>query len=204
MGCLSNSRNIFSPQKSLIHRGMDIILLSLCLLTTAAQVQGANITHCEDTGCKSYYSGEAQCVYVREANFTAIGREFDLTTVNNTSLCRGTTDDCCRCFRRLPPTPPPPPTCTDVDGSCNREFGGYGACIDVRYGNLTDIDIDVNPLENKCGATHEKCCLCFSMKTEVNLGLESWKTSSSSMSSTSELHRNTYGKGTRNSYFTGT
>jgi len=151
---------------------------------------------CVDTGCKSHFGEEAACVNVLHGNWSLINNEYKINTDYVSNLCRGSFDDCCRCFRRKIPTTTtttttttaptttttttttstttttptttrttPPVGCIDVDGSCRAAFGGAGACIDVRTGNLTDIDPEVTPLANKCGLGPEKCCECFKKKT---------------------------------------
>jgi len=165
-------------------------LLSLLLVSVGTQGQATESSKCTDTGCESYYDGGAACVYVLHGNWTQIGLEYYLNTPNLDGLCRGTADvDCCRCFRTriIEPTTTTTTTtttsttttttttttsttspvgCTDVDGHCRSAFNGSGLCIDVRQGDLADIDIYQQPLDGKCGAGSEKCCECFKMKTK--------------------------------------
>merc|ERR1712114_151445 len=99
---------------------------------------------CTDIGCKSHFGDEGECVYVLQGNWSLINQEYEINTDYVPNLCRGSFDDCCRCFRRKIPTTTtttttttsttttPPVGCIDVDGSCGAAFGGAGACIDIR------------------------------------------------------------------------
>jgi len=112
---------------------------------------------CKDSGCGAHFANqgvEAECVNVLHTNWTSLGATYNLSTATEDGLCGG---DCCRCLTRLSP-----PTCTDVRGSCLAEFGGAGSCIDVRTGDLSNIDITVKPRGGICGAL--ACCQCFKLK----------------------------------------
>jgi len=150
-------------------------LLSLLLVSVGTHGQTTGSPQCIDTGCKSYYDGDARCVYVLHGNWTQIGLEYHLHTPHLDGQCRGTEgENCCRCFRTRTITTPTttsttttttsttsPPSCTDVHGYCRAAFNGSGSCIDVRQGELAEIDIYQEPLDGKCGVGSEKCCECF-------------------------------------------
>merc|ERR1712112_350466 len=147
---------------------MSVCLLYLLLLPAATLGRSTDSPGCVDTGCETYYGGDGRCVFVLHGNWSQIGREYDLTTENNETLCRSQRDvtNCCRCFRITSTTTTSPPVCTDVHGSCRAAFNGSGACIDVRQGDLSDIDIDVDPLDGHCSTGPENCCECFKIKTK--------------------------------------
>jgi len=119
---------------------------------------------CKDTGCITHFANqdlEAECVYVLHANWTSIGEKYNLSTTKEDGLCDG---ECCRCLKISPPSQP---TCNDVRGHCQEAFEGAGTCIDVRTGDLSNIDINVEPLEGICGTELKNCCQCFKLKKEV-------------------------------------
>ena len=174
---------------------MSVCLLYLFLLPAATLGRTTDSSGCIDNGCVSYYGGDAECVNVRHGNWSQIGRQYLLGTVDKDGLCQSQhyTDDCCRCLPIRTTTTTtttttsttttttsttttttststtPPPVCTDVHGSCRAAFNGSGACIDVRQGDLTYIDIDVDPLDGHCSTGPDKCCECFRIKTEGKL-----------------------------------
>merc|ERR1719394_90458 len=90
-----------------------------------------------------------------------VGRTTTTTTTPTTTTTTTTTTT----ITTPTTTTTPAVGCIDVHGSCRAAFGGVGSCIDVRSGNLTDIDPEVTPLADRCGAGPEKCCQCFKMKT---------------------------------------
>merc|ERR1711962_516053 len=174
--------SILPPRMVPYHHPITRTILYLLLLPSATLSRSTVTTPsspCQDTGCESYYGRDARCVFVRHGNWSQIGREYDLTTPNNESLCQSPNDldNCCRCFMisttttttttpTTTTTTTSPPGCTDVHGYCRAAFNGSGACIDVRQGDLTYIDIDIEPIDELCGAGPERCCKCFMLKTE--------------------------------------
>merc|ERR1711962_115318 len=165
------------PCQSRMAQSFLFTTLFFCFLSLGSSKKIDKVP-CYDTGCKPYFRDEAECVYVLKGNWSLINNDYKINTDYVPNLCRGSFDDCCRCFRRKIPisttttttttattitTTTPPVGCIDVDGSCRTAFGGAGACIDVRTGNLTDIDPEVTPLADKCGTG--ECCQCFKMKT---------------------------------------
>merc|ERR1711962_985028 len=174
--------SILPPRMVPYHHPITRTILYLLLLPSATLSRSTVTTPsspCQDTGCESYYGRDARCVFVRHGNWSQIGREYDLTTPNNESLCQSPNDldNCCRCFMisttttttttpTTTTTTTSPPGCTDVHGYCRAAFNGSGACIDVRQGDLTYIDIDIEPIDELCGAGPERCCECFMLKTE--------------------------------------
>merc|ERR1711962_1655435 len=174
---------------------MTLCILYLLQLPAATLGRTTESPVCQDNGCETYYGGDAECVNVRHGNWSQIGRQYVLGTVDKEGLCQsqhGMQQDCCRCLpiRTTTTTTTPtttttsttttttptttttsttttsPPVCTDVHGSCRAAFNGSGSCIDVRQGDLTYIDIDVDPLDGHCSTGPEHCCECFKMKTE--------------------------------------
>ena len=59
--------------------------------------------------------------------------------------------------------------CTYVTGSCGTAFVGAGSCIDVRTGDLSNIDILVKLRGGLCLAAPHTCCKGFKLKTEGEL-----------------------------------
>merc|ERR1711962_330735 len=189
--------SILSPRMVPYYHTITRTILYLLLLPSATLSRTTVTTpssSCQDTGCESYYGRDARCVFVRHGNWSQIGREYDLTTPNNESLCQSPNDldNCCRCFMisttttttttptttttstttsTTTTTTTSPPGCTDVHGYCRAAFNGSGACIDVRQDDLTYIDIDIEPIDQLCGAGPERCCECFMLKTEGNIEL---------------------------------
>merc|ERR1711962_1990312 len=79
---------------------MTRTILYLLLLPTAILGRTTESPGCQDTGCESYYGGDAECVFVRHGNWSKIGREYVLGTVDKEGLCQSQhqTEDCCRCL----------------------------------------------------------------------------------------------------------
>ena len=167
---------------------MTRTILYLLLLPAGTLGRTTESPVCQDNGCETYYGGDAECVNVRHGNWSQIGRQYVLGTVDKEGLCHSQhqTEDCCRCLpirtttttttstttstsTTTTTTSTPPAGCTDVHGSCRAAFNGSGSCIDVRQDDLTYIDIDVDPLDGHCGAGPDKCCECFKLKTEGKL-----------------------------------
>merc|ERR1712112_517625 len=157
---------------------MSVCLLYLFLLPAATLGRTTDSPGCVDTGCGTYYGGDGRCVFVRHGNWSQIGREFVLGNLEKEGLCQSQQDldNCCRCLpirtttstttsTTSTTTTTSPPVCTDVHGSCRAAFNGSGSCIDVSQGDLSDIYIDVEPLDGKCGLGSDKCCECFKLKT---------------------------------------
>merc|ERR1711962_1855818 len=163
---------------------MTVCILYLLLLPAVTLGRTTESPVCQDNGCETYYGGDAECVNVRHGNWSQIGRQYVLGSVDKERLCQSQhhNEDCCRCLpiRTTTTTTTPttttttttsttttsPAVCTDVQGSCRAAFNGSGSCIDVRQGDLTYIDIDVDPLDGHCSTGPEHCCECFKMKTE--------------------------------------
>merc|ERR1711962_192613 len=175
---------------------MTLCILYLLQLPEATLGRTTESPVCQDTGCETYYGGDAECVNVRHGNWSQIGRQYVLGTVDKERLCQSQhhNEDCCRCLpiRTTTTTTTPTttststtttttptttttsttttslPVCSDVHGSCRAAFNGSGACIDVRQDDLSDIEIDVDPLDGHCSTGPYKCCECFRIKTEVS------------------------------------
>merc|ERR1712180_71861 len=80
--------------------GMTVWLLYLVLLPAATLGRTTESPVCQDTGCVSHYGGDAECVFVLHGNWSQIGREYVLGTVDKEGLCQSQNDldDCCRCL----------------------------------------------------------------------------------------------------------
>merc|ERR1711962_1689815 len=180
---------------------MTLCILYLLQLPEATLGRTTESPVCQDTGCETYYGGDAECVNVRHGNWSQIGRQYVLGTVDKERLCQSQhhNEDCCRCLpiRTTTTTTTPTttststtttttptttttsttttslPVCSDVHGSCRAAFNGTGACIDVRQDDLSDIEIDVDPLDGHCSTGPDKCCECFRIKTEVSSSITS-------------------------------
>merc|ERR1711962_1532625 len=131
------------PCQSRMAQSFLFTTLFFCFLSLGSSKKIDKVP-CYDTGCKPYFRDEAECVYVLKGNWSLINNDYKVNTDYVPNLCRGSFDD---------------------HGYCQSAFGGAGSCIDVRTGNLTNIDPEVTPLADKCGAGPEKCCECFKMKT---------------------------------------
>merc|ERR1711962_1727490 len=191
--------------------GMTLCILSLLLLPAATLGRTTESPVCQDNGCVFHYGGDAECVNVRHGNWSQIGRQYVLGTVDKEGLCHsqhGLQQDCCRCLpirttttttttsttttttpttTTTSTTTTSPAVCTDVHGSCRAAFNGSGSCIDVRQGDLTYIDIDVDPLDGHCSTGPENCCECFKTKTEGSTSTTSTTTTTTSTTSTTMI-----------------
>merc|ERR1711962_610179 len=187
--------SILQPRMAEYDHSMTRTILYLLLLPAATLGRTTESPVCQDNGCETYYGGDAECVNVRHGNWSQIGRQYVLGTVDKERLCQSQhhNEDCCRCLpiRTTTTTTTPittttstttittsttttsPPVCSDVHGSCRAAFNGTGACIDVRQDDLSDIEIDVDPLDGHCSTGPDKCCECFRIKTEGSSSITS-------------------------------
>merc|ERR1712215_481206 len=77
---------------------------------------------CIDTGCKKTSLAddvEAECVYLKNVNWTSISHIYNVSTPWKEGLCKGDhfKEDCCKCLPRLPVG------CVDVKDACKNAFG---------------------------------------------------------------------------------
>merc|ERR1711962_1238562 len=90
------------PCQTRMAQSFLITILFFCFLSLGSSKK-IDKTPCYDTGCKSYFGDEAECVYVLQGNWSLINNEYKINTDYVPNLCRGSFDDCCRCFRRKIP-----------------------------------------------------------------------------------------------------
>merc|ERR1712215_596806 len=94
---------------------MTLCILYLLLLPAATLGRTTESPVCQDTGCETYYGGDAECVNVRHGNWSQIGRQYVLGTVDKEGLCQsqhGLQQDCCRCLPIRTTTTTTTPTTT--------------------------------------------------------------------------------------------
>merc|ERR1711962_1843967 len=77
------------PQPSMTeyHHSMSVCILYLFLLLPATLGRTMESPVCVDNGCVSHYGGDAECVNVRHGNWSQIGREYLLGTLDKEGLC---------------------------------------------------------------------------------------------------------------------
>merc|ERR1711962_945045 len=129
--------SILQPRMTEYDHSMTLCILYLLLLP-AATLGGTTVSPvCQDNGCETYYGGDAECVNVRRGNWSQIGRQYVLGTVDKEKLCQSKhqNEDCCRCLpirttttttttSTTTTTTSSQPVCTDVHGSCRAAFNG--------------------------------------------------------------------------------
>ena len=118
---------------------------------------------CTDTGCKKMGVGEdveAECVYLKNVNWTSISHIYNVSTPWKEGLCKGAhfDEDCCKCLPRLPVG------CVDVKDACKNAFGGFGVCKNYVKDDMSAIDFEQGSKKNLCNVAESDCCECFSLK----------------------------------------
>jgi len=118
---------------------------------------------CIDTGCKKTGLGEdveAECVYLKNVNWSSISHIYNVSTPWKEGLCKGADfkEDCCKCLPRLPVG------CVDVKDACKNAFGGLGVCKNFVKDDMSTIDFEQGSKKDLCNADKPDCCECFSLK----------------------------------------
>jgi len=118
---------------------------------------------CIDTGCKKMGLAEhveAECVYLKNVNWTSISHIYNVSTPWKEGLCKGAhfDEDCCKCLPRLPVG------CVDVKDACKNAFGGFGVCKNYVKDDMSAIDFEQGSKKDLCNAVKPDCCECFSLK----------------------------------------
>jgi len=118
---------------------------------------------CIDTGCKKTGVGkdvEAECVYLKDVNWTSISHIYNVSTPWKEGLCKGADleGDCCKCLPRLPVG------CVDVKDACKDSFGGFGVCKNFVKDDMSTIDFEQGSKKGLCNMDQTDCCECFSLK----------------------------------------
>jgi len=118
---------------------------------------------CIDTGCKKTGLAEdveAECVYLKNVNWTSISHIYNVSTPWKEGLCKGAhfDEDCCKCLPRLPVG------CVDVKDACKNAFGGFGVCKNFVKDDMSAIDFDQGSKIDLCNVDKPDCCECFSLK----------------------------------------
>jgi len=118
---------------------------------------------CIDTGCKKTGLAEdvkAECVYLKNVNWTSISHIYNVSTPWKEGLCKGAhfDEDCCKCLPRLPVG------CVDVKDACKNAFGGFGVCKNYVKDDMSAIDFEQGSKKDLCNAVKPDCCECFSLK----------------------------------------
>merc|ERR1719394_480532 len=118
---------------------------------------------CIDTGCKKMGLGEdmeAECVYLKNVNWSSISHIYNVSTPWKEGLCKGPDfdEDCCKCLPRLPVG------CVDIKDACKDAFGGLGVCKNFVKDDMSAIDFEQGSKKNLCNVDKPDCCECFSLK----------------------------------------
>jgi len=115
---------------------------------------------CIDTGCKKTEGVEAECVYLKNVNWTSISHIYNVSTPWKEGLCKGADleGDCCKCLPRLPVG------CVDVKDACKDSFGGFGVCKNFVKDDMSTIDFEQGSKKGLCNMDQTDCCECFSLK----------------------------------------
>merc|ERR1712126_617777 len=118
---------------------------------------------CIDTGCKKTGVAddvEAECVYLKNVNWTSISHIYNVSTPWKEGLCKGadSKEDCCKCLPRLPVG------CVDVKNACKDAFGGWGVCKNFVKDDMSAIDFEQGSKKGLCNVAEPDCCECFSLK----------------------------------------
>jgi len=122
------------------------------------------IARCIDTGCKKTGLAEdveAECVYLKNANWTSISHIYNASAPWKEGLCKGAAhfkEDCCKCLPRLPVG------CVDVKDACKDAFGGFGVCKNFVKDDMSAIDFEQGSKKDLCNVDKPDCCECFSLK----------------------------------------
>ena len=103
---------------------------------------------------------EAECVYLKNVNWTSISHIYNVSTPWKEGLCKGadSKEDCCKCLPRLPVG------CVDVKNACKDAFGGLGVCKNFVKDDMSAIDFEQGSKKNLCNVAESDCCECFSLK----------------------------------------
>jgi len=115
---------------------------------------------CIDTGCKKTEGVEAECVYLKNVNWSSISHVYNVSTPWKEGLCKGADleGDCCKCLPRLPVG------CVDVKDACKDSFGGLGVCKNFVKDDMSTIDFEQGSKKGLCNMDQTDCCECFSLK----------------------------------------
>jgi len=115
---------------------------------------------CIDTGCKKTEGVEAECVYLKNVNWSSISHVYNVSTPWKEGLCKGADleGDCCKCLPRLPVG------CVDVKDACKDSFGGLGVCKNFVKDDMSTIDFEQGSKKGLCNMDKSDCCECFSLK----------------------------------------
>merc|ERR1711962_172271 len=129
------------------------------------EVFGEKLDKCIDTGCKEGFStgnGEAECVNLKNVNWTHISQTFNVSAPWREGLCMGanTEEDCCKCLPRLPLHV----GCVDVREACQDAFGGFGVCKNYVKDDMSHVDFYQGSKRGFCNVNGCQCCECFSLK----------------------------------------
>jgi len=131
--------------------------------TTTTTTSDTTKAGCIDTGCKKTGLAEdveAECVYLKNVNWTSISHIYNVSTPWKEGLCKGAhfDEDCCKCLPRLPVG------CVDVKDACKNAFGGFGVCKNYVKDDMSAIDFEQGSKKDLCNAVKPDCCECFSLK----------------------------------------
>merc|ERR1712243_476409 len=131
--------------------------------TTASASTTKTEAGCIDTGCKKTGLAEdveANCVYLKNVNWTSISHIYNVSTPWKEGLCKGADfkEDCCKCLPRLPVG------CVDIKDACKDAFGGLGVCKNFVKDDMSAIDFDQGSKKGLCNVAEPDCCECFSLK----------------------------------------
>jgi len=135
-------------------------MTSTTTITTTSDTTRAG---CIDTGCKKTGLAEdveAECVYLKNVNWTSISHIYNVSTPWKEGLCKGADleGDCCKCLPRLPVG------CVDVKDACKDSFGGFGVCKNFVKDDMSTIDFEQGSKKGLCNMDQTDCCECFSLK----------------------------------------
>ena len=103
---------------------------------------------------------EAECVYLKNVNWTSISHIYNVSTPWKEGLCKGADfkEDCCKCLPRLPVG------CVDIKDACKDAFGGLGVCKNFVKDDMSAIDFEQGSKKDLCNVDKPDCCECFSLK----------------------------------------
>jgi len=123
----------------------------------------SDTARCIDTGCKKTEGVEAECVYLKNVNWTSISHIYNVSTPWKEGLCKGADleGDCCKCLPRLPVG------CVDVKDACKDSFGGLGVCKNFVKDDMSTIDFEQGSKKGLCNMDQTDCCECFSLKKSM-------------------------------------
>jgi len=145
-----------------------VVQMEKTLLINLAEIEVfgepvSDTARCIDTGCKKTGVGEdveAECVYLKNVNWTSISHIYNVSTPWKEGLCKGadSKEDCCKCLPRLPVG------CVDVKNACKDAFGGLGVCKNFVKDDMSAIDFEQGSKKGLCNMDKTDCCECFSLK----------------------------------------